>query len=553
MPDTLTQLTPEQLANRENFTRKLHLRSVSVDLDKGEFTGIAVPYGESVDIPYLWKERFERNAVEDSDDAKVFWDHQEVIGRLVANRNVDGGWEVTGKVSRTQRGQDTLTLLADEAVDGLSVHFDPIEHRVEEDGTVVFTRVRIREVSVTPFPQYNQARVKYLRNNTTNQEETPMTESAPETAPGGVATLTREDVEQVVAESTGELQRSLDARLATFGSRPQQDAPLLWRSAGELLKAIANGDQAATDFHTNWNDRSAAGDAFRRAYTGSSTADGPDRNTWVGDAIRLVDKQRKVINRFQRKPLPAEGMTLEYAKISSNTVDVTKQAAQGDDLALGKVVVDTATADVETYGGYSEMSLQQVKRSPVDVVNTTNQAQQLKYAQATEAAVRSYLVTQIAAQITAGNKVDVATAPDLFGYLDAIVDAAELFEDRGFTIDGAYVSKATFKLLLRLADSSDRMVMNVWGSGQNLAGEISVKGLKGDLANVRIELLAGAATKTFCFYDELALTTWEEPGAPLKLQDENVINLSKQFSVHGSIAYGLQYPTAILPLKYAAS
>jgi uncharacterized protein len=567
-----TTLSPEQLANGDNFVRQFHLRSVNVD--KREFVGIALPYGETVDVAGVWPERHENSVVE-SDAAKVFWEHSELIGRIIANTNKAEGWDVVGRISKTQRGDEALALMADGAADGLSVWFEPLPdgYYIDPFGVVVFTRVRVLEVTVCAFPQYPSARVRQLRSRTTptasNQEESTMTDTtpagtAPATPPAAAPpaaaaappattpdAVTREDIDTAL----GDFQRSMDVRMAAFGRSAAPASPELpWRSAGELLRAIANGDEAAHDFHRQWNDRTGEGDAFRRAYTGGTTADGVDRSTWVGTAIRLLEKQRKVINTFQRAPLPPEGMTLEYGVIDTNTVAVAKQAAEGDDLTKGQVTLTTDNAAVETFGGWSELTVQQVKRSSVDMLDLTNRAQGIEYGKQTEAAVRSFLIAQVAAQITAGNKVDVVAAPDLFGYLDAIVDSAELFEDRGFTIDGAYVSKATFKLLYRLSDNSDRMVFNIWGSaaGGDLAGSISFKGLKGDLANVQVKLLAGAPTKFFTFYDELALTTWEEPGAPLKLQDENVINLSRQFSSYGAIAYGLQFPKALLPLKYAA-
>lgn len=544
----MTTLSTEQLADGSNFVRQFQLREV--DPETREFTGIALPWGVATDIPGLWREEFERGCVEDSDTAKIFWRHVEPIGVLVRHDDAEAGWEIRGRVSKTQQGDDALTLLRDGAVDGLSVYFEPIEHRVnDEDGTVIFTRVRIREISLTPFPAHPGAIVTQTREaappKPTQQEEPRMTDTD---------TLTREQLDTSLEDHRAELERSLEARLSGLGSTAAAPAALQWRSAGDFIKAIAAGDDAAIEFHRQWNDRGAEGDAFRRAYlpTGGTTADGPQTKTWVGEELHLVNKRRKVISKFQQKPLPEEGMTLEYAQIATNTVAVGKQEAEGDDLVKGKVTVTTVPVPIGTYGGWSELSLQEAKRMRVDMVNTTHQAQSIEYAKQTEAAARAYLLATVAAQSAAGNKIDVAAAPDLFGYFDAIVDGAELFEDRGFVIDGAYASKATFKTLYRLADASNRMVFNVWGTGENVVGELSLKGLSGDLAGIKVELLTGAPTKFFTFYDDVAFTTWEEPGAPLKLQDENVINLTKQLSVHGSAAFGNQYPGAVLPLKFAA-
>jgi HK97 family phage prohead protease len=519
-----------------------------LNVDKREFTGIAVPWGQTVTIAGLWREKFDPNAVVDSENAKVFWRHDEVIGRIVSSRNTADGWEVTGVISQTRQGDDAMTLLQDGAVDGLSINFRPIAQREEPDGTVVFTEVNVREVSVTPFPQYDLARVSTLREEQrqpTQQEEPTMTDA-----------LTREELDTALQEREDELNRSLDVRFTTFGMAYQREKPadLKWRSPGEFLKALSREEDDAIEFQRQFTDTTEAGEEFRRAYTGGTTADDSALpSTWIKDAIRLIALPRKVINTFQREPLPEEGNTLEYGVLDASTVAVGKQAAEGSDLSKGKVTVKSSTATVETYGGWSELTIQQITRSRVDFLNLTYKAQALAYARDTETAARTKLIALIAAAIAAGNKVDVPHAPALFDFMDGLVDTADLFEARGYTLDGAYVDKATFKSLYRLVDGSNRMVFNVWGDGQNLAGSIDIKGVRGNLVNVPVKVLTGAAANTFVPYNELAFTTWESAGAPLQLQDQNIVNLSRQFSVYGFDAFGSQFPDAMTPFKFAAS
>lgn len=528
MPENLDQLV------RQTQTRAMQVRAF--DAATREFTGIAVPWDEVTSIAGLWDEKFERGSIEDSDDAKVFYGHTEPIGRAVRAEDADAGWLFTGRISETTRGNDVYQLLADGALDSLSIRFDPIEYRVDENDVVVITRAKVREVSVVPFPAYAGAKVSEVRsaadvpNDHRKQGDT-------------MDPLTRADVESLLDSKLGtersENKREFDALAARIGDAAGPTGPQ-FRSLGHFLKALVSGDESAADFH--------------REYTGGGLQDAIKRNTWLDDAIKLVEKRRKVLGTFHSETLPAEGMTLEYAKLKSDTTKVQKQAEEGAKLPFGKIQLDTATTGVDTYGGYTEFSRQVIERAPVSYLNTAFRAMGIKYATATEQAARDTLNAAIATQTEAGATLalDWATA-GTYDVLDLLVDAVEAFEDNGFNLVGNYVAKDVFKRLVRLEDSNGNSLMRVFGEGVNQVGSIDISGLTGRVANVEFKLLPGAAAGTSAFYDDEAITTWESSGAPYQLQDENIINLTKQFSVYGYLASAAQYPAAVVPVVPAAT
>jgi HK97 family phage prohead protease len=514
-----------------------------------ELEGIGVPYGVPIDI-WGMREMFAPGSVE-AFESKLFYGHSEPVGIIAEARSEADGWHIRGRFSKTARGDDIYTLVRDGALDSLSVYFEPLEWTTERDDdgteTVVYTRVHIREVSVVPFPAYADAKITTVRSDPNHQEEPPVTD-----------TLTRADLDAATGDLEERFNRSLGAELAKItNTRSDAPADLPWGSAGAYLKALARGDEQAKEFHRQWTDRTEAGDAFRRAYdsaTSGTSADTINRNTWIGDRLRLVEKRRTVINKFTQRPLPAEGNTLEYSKIATNTIKVGKQANEGDDLVKGKLTTTTATATVETHGGYAELTRQQIERSPINVVDTVNRAQTIEYARDSEDGARTALAALITAQRNkATGRVDVPAAPTLYEYIDALVDVVEKLDDLGFGLDGALVSKDVFKTIYRLTDGSDEFKFNVTGSGVNRVGTLDVTGLGLNFATVQFELLPGAAAGTTAFYDSVAMTTYESPGAPFELQDENIINLTKTFSVYGYLAFAAEFPEAIVPLRYAAA
>jgi len=349
-------------------------------------------------------------------------------------------------------------------------------------------------------------------------------------------TLTRADLDAALTEQAEAQTRLIEARMASF-TAPAAAAGPTWPTFGHFLKALVSGDESAMAFYET-----------HAAYDGSTTADDKQPNTWVRDAIHLIRKTRKVMGDFSTQPLPADGMTLEYLQLASNSIAVAKQENEGDALVKGKITLKSASTPVETYGGWTELSRQQIDRGSEAYLTTANTAMTLEYARATEEVVRDLLREIIATKIaTAALSIDAdATA---YEWLDLIVDAAGLFDDLSFNLDGGLVSKDVFKRLIRLEDTNGNSLMRVWGTGMNQVGELDLREIKGDLASVQFKILPGAEANTIEFHDRLGITTWESPGAPFRLQDTNTVNLTESVSQYGYLAAASQFPDAIQAVK----
>lgn len=539
-------MNPEELANADG----LMLRSFPAEYRatataKREFTGIGVPYGETYDLGYGLYERFEPGAI-DLTGTKIFWQHREVIGTATAGQDTDAGFEVTGKISDTTLGRDAWTLLEDGAVDSLSIGFKPVDYRTETDDdgntTIIHTKVDTREFSLVDYPAYTEAKVSAIRSAlTTRSAITPTKGTTMDTE-----TLTRDDLAPITAQLT-EMERGL-ALVNSRSTGPADPVAGLARlgSVGGLLRALATGDEdAATQFR-----------AFTDAVAGGKLSDSVVKDSWVGNFIKLATARRKVIADFGgTATLPSEGMNVEYGKLKSDTTAVAKQAAEADDLAFGKIELTTATAPISTYGGWTALSRQVIERSSVPYLDTLWEAMGLRYARVTEKAVRDYYAALIAAKVASADPNATVPLPALFDttdVLDSIVDLAEIFDDRGYAMSGLHVSKDVFKKFNALTDGDSTRLMTVYGNGVNQVGSLDLSGLSGNIANLSVRVLPGAAANTAVAYDPVAVKVWENPGAPLRLQDENIVNLTKDFSLYGYLAVGNPHPDAIVPLEIAA-
>ena len=89
-------------------TRDFELRLE--DAEERTVTGLAVPYGEGADIGGKYIERFVPGAIENVDDVKLFWNHEQIIGHVIEGRETEAGYEIVGKIAPTSLGNDVLEL-----------------------------------------------------------------------------------------------------------------------------------------------------------------------------------------------------------------------------------------------------------------------------------------------------------------------------------------------------------------------------------------------------------------------------------------------------------
>lgn len=514
-------------------TRALSIRST--DTDRREVTGIAVPWGQRAEIGGWFTEEFERGSIQDSDGALYFYGHREPIGRVVSHRDTDEGWEITAVISNTRAGDDALTLARDGVLGQHSIGFRFDQYEVDESGDVphiTHKRAQVREVSLVPFPAYEGAVVTGVRQS--NPAPIQQRESTMDPETTDIAELARS------VDETRDAVTELERRFALDAQRP--DEPVAdTRSAGEFLQALARGDEDAVR---------AYNDLQQRAYTGGTSADTIALPAWVGDLTRIIDEAAVLAALFSTGTLPDTGNKLEYGQLKSDTSQVTEQANEGDDLAYGKVVLETKFADIHTFGGYTQLTRREIERSSVNQLDHSLRALAIAAGRRRNISLRAHYAAAVAAQVTAGNTVAVVDDSKYIEWVSAIVDAAEKFTDLGLGLDALVTDKTVFKTIAGLTATDGRPLMTVSGTGTNVIGELNVKAISGELASVPVRLNPKQAAPGASFVNKLAIRAYNSPVT--SLQDENIINLSKDFSLYFYSAIADEIPAAIVPIKFGA-
>jgi HK97 family phage prohead protease len=492
-------------------------------LEERTIVGLAVPYGQEIELMGNMRERFEPGAIDGVEDVKLFYGHEEPIGKVISGRDTPGGYEIVARISDTPRGNEVYTLLQDDVLNRFSVGFFPVVDR-KEGQTIVRELVDLKEVSVVPFPAFEGAKITEVRSEAEPEVVEPVDETPIETESETMSENIELDVRSVQDE-VAELRRVIESGKTVEMATP---ATHKFRSQGEFAKALAKGDA----------------DAVQLVRDASTSADTVALPGFLGYIDNLIDFNRPALSVFSRAALPAAGLTVEYAQVSANTLEVEAQSPENEELAFGNLSIDSVSANVITYGGYTSMSKQTIERSSVNYLDTALRALSIAYANATNAA----FVNVVQTQDYSAKRFDVSagTSEALIG---GLADASTyIYKNTGLRPEAIVVGTAAYKFLLSVAGEDGRPVVLVNGAGVNNIGSANVPGLSGQLLGLPIIVDPAMSASRAFVANSAAFQTLESAGAPVRLQADDITTLTDSISVYGYMAITIPFADAIVEL-----
>lgn len=502
-------------------TRSFEVRA---DLEERTITGLAVPYGQDANIGGAYLERFAPGAIDNVDDVKLFYDHNEPIGKIISGRETDAGYEVVAKVSDTPRGNEVLTLMRDEVLNRFSVGFVPVES--SRDGqTITRTKVNLKEISVVAFPAFTGATINEVRNEVESDEPADSNnEQESEIMTESIAL----DV-QTIQDDVAELRRVVEAGQTVALTAP---TAVKYRSQGEFAKALLTREDDAVAL-------------YRAATTSADTVALPG---FVGFIDNLIANNRPTLSAFSRAALPSAGLTVEYAQVSANTITVGEQDPENEALSFGNLSIDAVSVPVKTYGGYTSMSRQTIERSSVPFLNTAFTALSIAYAKATNAAVLAKIGT-----LDMTGKIFDADGGTAASLLEGIANgSAYITENTGLRPEFILTSTAGYVYLMSIAGADARPVVNVDGNGVNNIGTANIPGLRGSIFGLPVIVEPTLGATAAYLANSAALQTLESAGSPVRLQDGDITTLTDSVSVYGYAAVTAPFEGAIVRLDITA-
>jgi len=152
------------------------------ELEEGEFRGLASVFSREIEgsfIPTIIERgAFTKTLQERGLSIPILWQHDmsEPIGKPSKLFQSDDGLIVQAKLSRTTRGKDALTLMRDGVVNSLSIGFEPMKVRFEDNGNGEQMRhiseIRLFEISLVTIPADSNALIREVRSQSISSDGT---------------------------------------------------------------------------------------------------------------------------------------------------------------------------------------------------------------------------------------------------------------------------------------------------------------------------------------------------------------------------------------------
>lgn len=491
-----------------------------------------------------------------ADGVTLYDDHGADIGTLTRSELTDTGWDVELAINKTEAGRIARDEIKSGKKHSFSIGFakTPIETAFDKMRNVQ-RRIKalVGDISITSNPQHLQTNIAFVRS--TPQGEKPMADEKPEDnqtpAPADTSNLlTRSEFDDSIRNLRGEISQFNFVR-----STPSIDP----RTPGEVFKSLLQGDTKTVERYEETLKRSyserIAGMQHNRAFpTNGITDDSVVLDAWVGDLTKLVQEPAIIANAFSTGPLPDTGNFIEYGALKADSTGVDEQAAEGDDLDFGHVEVESKTAAVKTYGGYSEASRQVLERSSIAYLDTLLRAMALRAGKRINTVFRTTLESALATQVTASRKVTITDETSWEQITDGLIDGVDLLLDEGLTATSLITDKATFKVLKNMTADDGRPTMNLDGPGVNNVGAVNLAGLSGRLAGINVICdpnwsydPTGTVTNNMALVNSEAIR-FRSSGIA-QLTDENIVALSKIFSLYFYAAIAIEIPKGVVPIE----
>jgi phage head maturation protease len=341
---------------RLELSQPIHLdvEAAEGDAPRRLISGVAVPYGENANAS-TGPVRFEKGALAtDGPAPKLIRDHNlaQPIGIVLSRTDTEDAMLFVARISETEAGNEALTLAADGVLDSVSVGVEVQDFGYDGDVMVV-KAARWKELSLVPFGAFEAAKIHEVAATEATSED-----------PDSDTTPTDPEEDLTMSDQTPEVEAAPAVEAQT---QPLQfTAPAKLPTAGEYVAAMLKGDpikiQAAT----------------------GSTSDVPGiiPNPLVGEVFDTMTAERPIFAALGPRGMPAGDPF--YARKVSQHSSVAQQAAEHDTLSSTAYQVSKVQVDKVTFGGYLDLSEQEILYSDANAIQLVIEDMAKVYAEATE-------------------------------------------------------------------------------------------------------------------------------------------------------------------------
>jgi HK97 family phage prohead protease len=508
---------------------------ITADLGRRTITGRLVPWGELGNTS-AGPTMFAAGSVEVPDDpvrVKLLRDHDTTapVGHAVALDDGTDGLYGTFRVPEGDDGDRALLEASDRLRDGLSVGVRLVDAERDDAGVLQVAASFLMEVSQVALPAFDNARTLAVVASAT----APPLEGTPAMTTTDTTTAADDQAPaDVAADTTPAVTAAAQVPPARRTAQPSLDL----RGVAGLI-AAANRNEIPMG-------------ELRAALSKSTTAEvaGIVPDAYTGELVGLIDPGRPTLNAIRGRNLPPAGMRVTYPAFEIDATDpdapvtksgkVDKQATQLTEIASGAFEIELKSADVLTYAGGNQMSLQATQRSDPSAIQALLEALAIHYGTVTNQAVVTALL---------------ATATDATGALDADAKVVDIFAALigGLapmsTPNGPLFASIAWDLVPTFIKTTDADRPAFWNGAVNFGSMTPTTSADGLTVVVDRSLPAGTAL----LGSSLGATWWENSAAPAEVRVVDVSTLAVDVALYGYGALTLEYPKAFAKVVIPAA
>ena len=479
-----------------------------------QITGLAVPWnvkaqlsgGESVIF-------LEGSLPEDGPMPKLleYHDDTRVIGRVTERVSTSEGMMFVAKLSATRAADDALALLADGALDSVSVGAIPTKFKRLSDGTLEVSQARFVELSVVTQPAYADAQIYSVAASSPDESEPDETETPTETTP------TPSEEDETMSEPT-----TVEAAVATqpiYATAVKRDAKL--PTAVEYLSAAIAGGTAWERMH----------EALRAAAPDVVTSDTPGvlPTPIVSPVYNNFIGRRPVVDAVGAKSMPGGGKVFIRPEVTTHTSIGASLAEMSNQ--SGTFVVSSNQVTKQIFGGYVNVSEADLDWTDPAILSILLDDMGRIYANATD----NYAADTLVAGATTTQAFAAADLdkPEVWAAEIAEAAATILTSSNGNLPTHLFLAPGIWGNLLGLSDSSKRPLFPQIGP-MNAFGNLAPGQNNGNAFGLQVVVDRNFASGTAIVGDASGYELFEQQKGAISL--DNPSTLSRTIAFRGYFA-----------------
>lgn len=504
---------------------------VTLDAAAGEdsprtITGVAVPWDTPAVVSGGQKVMFKRGAFDvNQKPAKLLENHDmsQLRGTVPELADAEIGLMFVAKFAKTNASDQAIELVKAGAYDSVSVGAQPIKFKYKGD-TMIVSKAVLIELSLVAQPAFADAVITEIAASQPEEEEAvePQPIDIPEEETMSEATPTVEASQaEIVPTAPIFAQAKREAKLPT--------------AAEYIAAAIAGGDQ--------WRAMSEALKAAAPDVTTTDTAGvlplpivSPVYNNFVG--------RRPVVDAVGVKAMPGGGKIFIRPEVTTHT-SMAAQSAENAALQSGTFVVSSNQVTKGTYGGYVNISMQDLEWTDPAILSLVLDDMARIYANTTDNVAADALAS--GATTTQNFTAADTDLPASWSTGIAAAAATILSASNGNLPTHLFLAPGIWQDLLGLADTAGRPLFPQVGP-MNAFGNLQPGQANGTAFGLQVVVDRNFASGTAIVGDATGFEIFEQQKGALSLESPST--LSRTLSWHGYFATLMIDPSKFVKFSF---